>query len=154
MAKYLLDTNIVMYLEDKTLPQYTTLQEQAALLLSNNDEVYLPLLVLHELHYWVASARPEIKERFSAVLTSIKNRFPVLPLTEKGADAFGVLKAKYKKQTGINKKFLERHNVDFILASSAVAENAILVSNDKLFKTLAEMHTDFRCENWTISDDE
>jgi predicted nucleic acid-binding protein len=43
-----------------------------------------------------------------------------------------------RQHTGAREKTLGRHNIDFLLATTAIVEGAVLVSNDGLFRTLAE----------------
>jgi hypothetical protein len=52
------------------------------------------------------------------------------------------------KQTGITKKAVKKHDADFMPASSAIAENAVMVSNDNIFNELKEIRSDFQLENW------
>ena len=42
---------------------------------------------------------------------------------------------------------MERHNIDFMLASSAVIENAVLVSNDSIFPIIQNLYRNFMHEN-------
>lgn len=52
------------------------------------------------------------------------------------------------KRPGINQKALDQHNIDFILASSAIAEEAVLVGNDKIFLLIRDVEPALRLENW------
>jgi len=81
---------------------------------------------------------------------SLKESFTLLPLTEGGAEIFGDLKTSYREITGISQKAISSHNVDFMLVGSAIAEEAILVSNDTIFQTIHKNNKDFRFENWTV----
>jgi predicted nucleic acid-binding protein len=47
-------------------------------------------------------------------------------------------------------KLLDQHNIDLILASSAIAEDATLVSNDKIFLSIKEIEPTLKLENWAI----
>jgi predicted nucleic acid-binding protein len=38
---------------------------------------------------------------------------------------------KYQEETGINTKALKKNDLDFLIASSAISQGAVLVSNDK-----------------------
>jgi predicted nucleic acid-binding protein len=72
-----------------------------------------------------------------------------LPATKTETQTFGILKSTYQKATGINQKILARHNVDFIIASTAIENNAVLVSNDHIFFDLKKCYTSLELENWT-----
>jgi len=149
MAKYLLDTNTIVYLEDKELPFYEAVFNRISAL-KNEDEVYIPILALFELQYGKSYASPHVSKKISKIIISIEKRFPVLPLTKAGSEIFGELKALYRMKTGISKKAITHHNIDFMLASSAMAEGAILVSNDTIFQTIHKENATFLFENWTL----
>jgi predicted nucleic acid-binding protein len=51
---------------------------------------------------------------------------------------------------GTDQKAVDRHDVDFILASSAIAEDAVLVSNDKIFLSVRDIEPTLRLENWAV----
>lgn len=146
--KYLLDTNILSYLEEQTSPFHA--KTKACLFrLSDEDEIFIPILILYELRYSVSAASPGKTERLNAVVRSYLEKFPVHHLTERGAEIFGDIKAKYRdKRPGINQKALDQHNIDFILASSALAGDAVLVSNDKIFLAIKDIEPSLKLENW------
>ena len=50
--------------------------------------------------------------------------------------------------TGARERELVRHNIDLILASMAVVEGAVLVSNDAIFPALAAIEPQLLVENW------
>ena len=72
-----------------------------------------------------------------------------MPFTEKGVEIFGLLQAEYLKQTGITRNAIKRHNLDFMIASMVITENAILIGNDKLFMAVKEISPHFSLEKWT-----
>ncbi len=49
---------------------------------------------------------------------------------------------------GIGKKEIKRHTVDFILASTAEASKAIIVSDDRIFETIKNFYPSLIVENW------
>lgn len=53
-----------------------------------------------------------------------------------------------KKYLLDGKKEIKRHTVDFILASTAIEANAVLVSDDRIFKTIKEFYPSLHVENW------
>jgi hypothetical protein len=55
----------------------------------------------------------------------------------------------YKEKVGIGNKDIDRHNIDFILAASAITKRAVMVSNDSIFEKIKEIYPDFLFENWT-----
>ena len=77
------------------------------------------------------------------------DRLKIIPLSIDGAAIFGQIKKVYKDKTGTEGKKLEKNNIDLMLASSAISENAVLVSNDNIFKVIKDIHHNFHFENWT-----
>ena len=57
-------------------------------------------------------------------------------------------KTKYKKQTGINTKALKKNDIDFLLASTAISQGAILVSNDGVFGDIVDYEVGLEFEVW------
>ncbi len=45
-------------------------------------------------------------------------------------------------------QFFPGHAVDFILASTAIETNAVIVSDDRIFETIREFYSSLRIENW------
>ena len=102
---------------------------------------FISILTLYELQYGIACVKDEpVKyKRFLAVQNSVRRRFPTLPLSGKGAEIYGEIKALYRKDTGIKNKPMKQHNVDFILACTAVDHDLILVSNDNIFQKIKDV---------------
>jgi predicted nucleic acid-binding protein len=67
---------------------------------------------------------------------------------EAGAEVFAQLKNAYRLRTGARERDSVRHNVDLILASTALAEGTVLVSNDRIFRALAELEPRLTVERW------
>ena len=148
MTIYLLDTNIISYLEDAESCFYNKLINTISSL-NDSDIVSISVLSLYEYEYSMAHADSILRDRLLKTQSTIKDIFTVLPLSAEGAEIFGILKNDYLKKTGINKKAINRHNVDFMLASTAIVENAVMVSNDNIFKQLKEITPKLQYENWT-----
>ena len=83
-------------------------------------------------------------------LQLIDTHFTILPITRQGAKLFGELKVDYIRKYGIKTKTAKRDDVDLILASTAVTEDAIMVSNDSVFSKLQIINPDLKYENWTL----
>ena len=147
MTKYLLDTNIVSYLEDETSPFHQSVRKRLSQL-SNVSKVYVSLLTLFEIHYGIAYLGKDKANNLLSMKNSIKDNFVILYLTDKNAEIFGTLKSLYRKKTGIGKKEIEQHNIDFMIASTAISENAVLVSNDSIFTHIKNLQNDLQLENW------
>ncbi len=151
MKKYLLDSDIITYLEEKSSSFHSAVVSHLSSL-SDDDEVYISILTLYEMQYGIACVKeePGKHKKFLAVQESIKRRFTILSLSEKGAEIYGDIKALYRKKTGIKSKPIKKHDVDFILASTAVEYGLILVSNDSIFQQIKNISNNLQVENWTI----
>lgn len=147
MKKYLLDTNIITYLEDTYSSFYESIKRRMALL-ADNDEVYISVLTFYEIEYGVALVK-NTKYALLDLKTAADTNFNVLPLLKEGAYFFGQLKMLYREKTGISKAAIERHNIDFVLAASALAEEAVMISNDSIFEKIKEVYPGLQFENWT-----
>jgi len=146
MANYIFDTNIVSilgrddYTGNKLLDKISNL--------SNSDEIYISILTLYELTYGLKNCKNSYqKNEIEQNINFVKKYFKIIPLDLKETEIFAKLKVLYKNITGITKKDAKKNDLDFLIASSAIAQDAILVSNDKLFKVLAD-NTNLKYENW------
>jgi predicted nucleic acid-binding protein len=150
MATYILDTNIVSYLE-RTSSSFHKSVHQRLQSLSDNDEVCISILTIYEFeHSFSFISEPSDLERISRFSDLIKKRFRIIPLTEDGAPYFSEIKKGYKNRFGGNDKALERHNIDFMLAGSAMCEKAIFVSHDKIFRDIHSLSSTFLFEDWAL----
>jgi predicted nucleic acid-binding protein len=61
---------------------------------------------------------------------AIKNKFQIMPLTEKGSKIFADIKEQYKEQKGLGKKAIIKQNVDLMIAATAIEIGAVLITND------------------------
>ena len=147
MKKYILDTNIISYIEIDSVK--STAIKNRLRTLTDDDLVAVSIITLYEMIYGLNSAsNPIQKESISKAIHFIKKYLHIFPLDLKEVEIFGKLKIKYKNHTGINKTAIKKHNLDLLLASTAIAENAIVVSNDKIFQTISQLEPKFICENW------
>ena len=125
---YMLDTNMVSYIAKG--------QSQAArarmLNLGNDEMVCLSAITEAEIRYGLAK-RPEataLRERMDWFLTAVK----VLPWGREEAKAYGLLRAKLESSG----QPLE--NMDMQIAAHSVAMGAVLVTNDKAFARVDDLH--------------
>lgn len=88
------------------------------------------------------------KKLFESGIEFIKEYLEIFPLSVEEIDIFGKLKAKYKQETGINTKALKKNDLDFLIASTAISQEAILVSNDGIFGDIVEYGFGLEFEEW------
>jgi len=151
---YLLDTNIISYLTDSKSPYRTAVKEKL-FSLSEDDRVAVSIVTLYELAYGLATFEKSKKDKnnrdeklFESGIEFIKEYLDIFPLNVEEIDIFGQLKAKYKEQTGINTKALKKNDLDFLIASTAISQGAILVSNDSIFGDIVEYGFGLEFEEW------
>ena len=147
MKRYILDTNIVSDLQTDTEVGSKILEKLKNL--DADDEVLVSIIVLYELVYGLNNISDEKqKEAVEQGISFIKKYLSIIPLDMKEIDIFANLKTKYKKATGINKNAIKRHNLDLLIASTAIAMDAIIVSDDGIFEKLMEIEPSLKYENW------
>ena len=148
MKKYLLDTNIISYLEKENTPEFkkiiTKLQE-----LENEDILSISMLTLFEYQTSISLVDDtQIKEALVHKKSQLVKNYKVENLEFQQEVIFGELQRQYLDKTGGNIKGIKKHNIDFLIASQVIFKDMILVSNDNIFKTIAEIRDDFKYENW------
>jgi len=147
MKRYILDTNIVSNLQTDSENGLKILEKLKSLYA--DDEVSVSIIVLYELVYGLNNIVDEDEQKaVKEGIDFIKEYLSIIPLDMKEVEIFASLKTKYKASTGINKNAIKRHNLDLLIASTAIALDAIIVSNDAIFKKLSEIEPLLRCEDW------
>jgi len=145
---YLLDTNIISYLTNPNSPHRESIKNKL-FSLSEDDTVAVSIITLYELSYGLATLKnSNNKGLFESGITFIKEYLDIFPLHVDEIDIFGEIKAKYRQQTGINTKALKKNDLDFLIAATAISQDVILVSNDGIFKDIAEFGFELCCESW------
>ena len=151
---YLLDTNIISYLTDSKSPYRKSVKDKL-FSLSENDRVSVSIVTLYELAYGLATFEKTKKDNndrdeklFKRGIEFIKEYLETFPLSVEEIDIFGKIKAKYKENTGINTKALKKNDLDFLIASTAISQGAILVSNDGIFRDIVEYGFGLELEEW------
>ena len=72
----------------------------------------------------------------------------IIPLDETIAPDFGQIKAKLKERKGVPRNQMRKHNIDIMLASTAICRTFVLVGADRLYAEIADLNPLFRFENW------
>jgi tRNA(fMet)-specific endonuclease VapC len=132
-ALYMLDTNTVSYIAKG----HSKAARARMLNLEEDEVVCLSVITEAEIRYGLAK-RPEavaLRERMEWFLAAVK----VLPWGRDEARAYGALRAKLESSG----KTLE--NMDMMIAAHAIATGAVLVTNDKAFAQVKDLHA---TENW------
>ena len=132
--RYMLDTNICIYIIKRQPPQ--VLHRLAALAQGS--------AVMSVVSYAELRAGLEIqtanRSQDASVLALLISRIPVLPFTESDAESFGVLRAAARDR--------RRDAMDQLIAAHAVSVGLTLVTNNEAdFKD----YPGLRVENWTLN---
>ncbi|MDY6905061.1 MAG: type II toxin-antitoxin system VapC family toxin [Thermodesulfobacteriota bacterium] len=129
---YLLDTNIIIY----SLKGHEPVNEQLRYHL--NDPIVISTVTLMELYY--GAYKSQKVESNLAKVKAIENAFSVIPVDQDVVEIFGLLKA------GLEKNGTPLDDFDLILASAALSNNFILVTNnEKHFQRIEGL----TLENWS-----
>jgi predicted nucleic acid-binding protein len=120
----------------------TTLQEA--------DQIVISILALYETEYGYANAPTEKKAEIRQRISHMEARFEVLPLTPEAARLFGKLKAGLSKIRGLSTKGSKLHNIDIMLAATAVTEDCTLISGDSIYRDLQKVDPMLRIEDWLV----
>lgn len=115
---YLLDTNICIYLMKRKPLSYFEKLEQ----LQQSNEIVTSSIVLAELQYGVANSQQ--KQQSQINLNSLLRKLIVLPYIEQYAYFYGEIR------TDLRRRGCKIGNNDLLIASHALAEKAILVTNN------------------------
>jgi predicted nucleic acid-binding protein len=150
MKKYILDTNIASLLGSKETKDNRKIYEKFYQL-NDEDVVMVSIVTLYEATYGLKhSEDEEQQEEIRQNIAYIRKYFEIIPLDLREMELFADLKVLYKKKTGINKKAMKKNDLDILIASTAMAESATLISDDGIFEKLSEIEPKFKWENWLI----
>lgn len=95
-----------------------------------------------------ANAPLELKPAIRQRIESVQTNFTILDLSSRAAQTFGILKKKLRDARKLTERGSRYHNIDLMLAATAVVESCTLVSSDSLYHDLHQLEPDFRYEIW------
>ena len=130
--KYMLDTNIFIYLMKHQPPEVRERFAQCFV-----GDVVISAVTLAELEFGIACSSTEAQETNRAALKSLLEDIMVAPFDAQAAKAYGPIRAAYKDRN--------RDALDKLIASHALALEVTLVTNNEAnFVNYAGL----RVENW------
>ena len=130
--KYMLDTNIFIYLMKHQPPEVRERFAQCFV-----GDVVISAVTLAELEFGIACSSTEAQETNWAALESLLEDIMVAPFDAQAAKAYGPIRAAYKDRN--------RDALDKLIASHALALEVTLVTNNEAnFVNYAGL----RVENW------
>jgi len=131
--RYLLDTNICIYLIKKNPPE--VLEHLGKL---SPIDISISSITVAELYYGAENSI--YRERNRLALEEFFLPLEILPFDEKAALQYGIIRADLKKKGKIIGA------MDMLIASHAIANNLILVTNnEREFRRISNL----KLENWT-----
>jgi predicted nucleic acid-binding protein len=145
--RYLLDSDIVTDLYDKSAANHRKIAGRLAAL-DDTDEVCISILTVYEFEYGLANAPEDKRDAIGKKVAEAQNDFEVLPLSSAGAKSFGMLKRALKDRRALTHEGAKKHNIDLIIAATALAEGCTLVSADAVYREFQTTHPDLTLEDW------
>lgn len=147
--RYLLDSNIVTAIYDRSSRDHAAVCSRLASL-RDDDEVFVSIITLYEFEYGLANAPDDKRESVEKKLSETVRDFGVLRLSLDGAKAFGSMKTGLRKRQGLTQKAAKKHNIDVMIAATAIVSGCLLVSADALHTLLGDTFSSLTVENWLL----
>lgn len=145
--KYLLDTNIVSKLYDRSSEGHLAIRTAIANL-DDSDELAISILTLYELGYGLANAPEDKQEAVRRKVEQTQEDFLILPLPTEGATIFGRLKKALREDRLLTREGAQKHSVDLLLAATCLVGGWTLVSADDIFEGLRRYEPQLVVDNW------
>ena len=134
--RYMLDTNICIYLIKRHPPQVVRRLEALT-----QGSTVMSVVTYAELRAGL-EMQTSNREQDERVLNVLTQRIPVLPLDKNAAESYGLLRAAVRERS--------RDAMDRLIAAHAVSVGLTLVTNNEAdFKD----YPGLRVENWTVPAD-
>lgn len=149
MTRYLLDSNILEYLQNGDSLYHTKCVDQFTCVIQK--DLCVSLLTIYELDYSIAAASESLALELKQTRIDILDTFTLLPLSLIASPTYARLKSAYKTQFQSKTKAMKSHTVDVILAATAIEYDAVMVSADHIFAQLQSIEPKLRVENWAES---
>ncbi len=115
--RYLLDTNIISAWLKKEVP--------IAVHINNAEQIFIPIIALGEMYYGAQFSIKKIETIRN--ISMVTQSYPVLSITERSCETFGLIKAALRKK---GKPIPEN---DIWIAAIAKEKNLIVVTRDNHF---------------------
>jgi len=150
--KFLFDTNALSSFTRESNDGYHAISSKVASL-NDSDELYASILSIYEMEYGVLHAKEQnIIAEMKEAIQFVKDEFQIVPLTDNGAKIFADIKEQYREKKDLGKKALIKHNVDLMIAATAIEIEAVLITNDTkdaIPIIIKACRSDFEWEDWT-----
>ena len=145
--RYLLDSDSLSDLYEPESPGYHNIMGRA-IALPETDRIVISILALYELEYGYANAPESLKPVLRNRISAIQGESPILSLNLEAARIFGSLKVRLQSLRQLSSKAIKAHNMDIMLAATAIIEGCTLISGDGIYSDLQQLDPTLRVENW------
>lgn len=145
---YLLDTNTVSDLYETQSPAHPHIARRLAEMLGSAP-AFVSILTLYELEFGYANAPAELKPTIRQRIEYVQTDFTILDLSPGAARTFGILKKKLREARKLTEKGSRYHNIDLMIAATAMEESCTLVSSDSIYRDLQPLAPAFHYEAWS-----
>jgi predicted nucleic acid-binding protein len=145
--RYLLDSDSLSDLYEPESPGYRNIMGRA-IALPETDRIVISILALYELEYGYANAPESLKPVLRNRISAIQGESPILSLNLEAARIFGSLKVRLQSLRQLSSKAIKAHNMDIMLAATAIVEGCTLISGDGIYSDLQQLDPTLRVENW------
>ena len=146
---YLLDSDIINIMYDDQRKEEHNIIHTRLSQLTDEDRLLTSVLVIYEMEYSYFNAPENKKTAIRNTINSIIDDFDaLLPINQSAAPIFGELKAKLKTKKNLSRKEMRKHNVDLMLASTAIDTSSVLVCNDDIYREISDLNENLIFQNW------
>lgn len=150
--EYLLDTNTISDFYRGEGKNFHNLSQKIEHL-NDDDNIYISILTLYEFEYGYSNTTDQkMKKIIRDKINNIANDFYLLSLSKNASTCFGRLKKALVDARNLNKESSKKHNIDIMLASTAIVESCVLISNDRIYLELAQIDTNLQIDNWLLKE--
>ncbi|MBT4937418.1 hypothetical protein HON22_05890 [Candidatus Peregrinibacteria bacterium] len=148
---YLFDSDTLSFYYDASRNPEHELVKNRALLLTSQDTLQTSELVMCEFEYSFSNVQGEKKEILKNTIQRIRDDFEIYTkITHEISHNFGEIKVLLKEKYKTSRKNMKMHNIDILLASTAIANNCVLVGSDVNYKKIAKVVPEFNYEDWLL----
>jgi len=145
--RYLLDSDALSDLYDPGASGHEAMIRRLSSW-KGSDQVFISILALYEHEYGFANAPDDKKILIRKRIDDIQSELPILPLTADAAGIFGRIKASLRQVQRLSDKKIKSHNIDVMIAASAISEDCVLVSHDSLYRDIQAILPGLTLESW------
>ncbi|MBF0228340.1 MAG: type II toxin-antitoxin system VapC family toxin [Desulfamplus sp.] len=148
--KYLLDTDAIAFLYDDQREENSKIIAKLETL-KDDDILFISILSLFELEYSFANTNDNLKKsQIRTTINDIKydSFFNILSINTETSRIYGEVKSTLKNRENISRSNIKKHNIDIILASTALQEGCTLVSGDSIYLTMVKHKPELLIQTW------